>query len=149
MDSGGYDAGKKIKGKKRHILVETLGLVLHAIVHPANIQDREGGVLVLATLFGRWPFLEKLSADGGYASPVFRAGARKAIAKLSVAIVKRSDTTKGFEILPKRWIVERTIAWLCRCRRLAKDLECLTQKALAFLRLASIRFMLRKLCNPQ
>lgn len=149
MDPGGYDAGKKIKGKKRHILVDTLGLVLHAIVHPANIQDRDGGALLLATLFGRWAFLEKLFADGGYAGPVFRAGARKAIAKLSVAIVKRSDTAKGFEVLPKRWIVERTIAWLCRCRRLAKDLECLTQKALAFLRLASIRFMLRKLCNPQ
>jgi transposase len=148
VDPGGYDAGKKIKGKKRHILVDTLGLVLHAIVHPANVQDRDGGVLLLATLFGRWPFLEKLFADGGYAGPLFRADARKAIVKLKVEIVKRSDTAKGFEVLPKRWIVERTLAWLCRCRRLSKDLECLTQKALAFLRLASIRFMLRKLCNP-
>ena len=104
--------------------------------------------MLLATLFGRWAFIEKLFADGGYASPQFRAAARKAIAKLKVEIVKRADAAKGFEILPKRWIVERTIAWLCRCRRLAKDLECLTQKALAFLRLASIRFMLRKLCNP-
>ena len=147
MDPGGYDAGKKIKGKKRHILVDTLGLVLHAIVHPANVQDRDGGVLLLATLFGRWPFLEKLFADGGYAGPLFRAGACKAAASLKVEIVKRSDTAKGFEVLPKRWIVERTLAWLCRCRRLAKDLECLTQKALAFMRLASIRLMLRKLCN--
>ena len=93
--------------------------------------------MLLATLFGRWAFIEKLFADGGYASPQFRAAARKAIAKLKVEIVKRADAAKGFEILPKRWIVERTIAWLCRCRRLAKDLECLTQKALAFLRLAS------------
>ena len=149
MDSGGYDAGKKIKGKKRHILVDTLGLLLDAIVHPADIQDRDGGALLLATLFGRWAFLEKLFADGGYAGPRFQTAARKAVAKLKVEIVKRSDIAKGFEVLPKRWIVERTIAWLCRCRRLAKDLECLTQKALAFLRLASIRFMLRKLCNPR
>ena len=149
MDSGGYDAGKKIKGKKRHVLVDTLGLLLDAIVHPADIQDRDGGALMLATLFGRWAFLEKLFADGGYAGPRFQIAARKAVAKLKVEIVKRSDIAKGFEVLPKRWIVERTIAWLCRCRRLAKDLECLTQKALAFLRLASIRFMLRKLCNPR
>lgn len=149
MDSGGYDAGKKIKGKKRHVLVDTLGLLLDAIVHPADIQDRDGGALLLATLFGRWAFLEKLFADGGYAGPRFQIAARKAVAKLKVEIVKRSDIAKGFEVLPKRWIVERTIAWLCRCRRLAKDLECLTQKALAFLRLASIRFMLRKLCNPR
>jgi transposase len=149
VDSGGYDAGKKIKGKKRHVLVDTLGLLLDAIVHPADIQDRDGGALLLATLFGRWAFLEKLFADGGYAGPRFQIAARKAVAKLKVEIVKRSDIAKGFEVLPKRWIVERTIAWLCRCRRLAKDLECLTQKALAFLRLASIRFMLRKLCNPR
>ena len=149
MDSGGYDAGKKVKGKKRHVLVDTLGLLLDAIVHPADIQDRDGGALLLATLFGRWAFLEKLFADGGYAGPRFQIAARKAVAKLKVEIVKRSDIAKGFEVLPKRWIVERTIAWLCRCRRLAKDLECLTQKALAFLRLASIRFMLRKLCNPR
>ena len=149
MDSCGYDAGKKIKGKKRHILVDTLGLVLHAIVHPACIQDRDGGALLFATLFGRWPFLEKLFADGGYSGPLFRAAAKKVIAKLKVEIVKRSDQAKGFEVLPKRWIVERTFAWLCRCRRLSKDLECLTRKALAFLHLASIRLMLRKLCNPQ
>lgn len=148
MDPSGYDAGKKIAGKKRHILVDTLGLLLHAIVHPADVQDRDGGGLVLATLFGRWPFLAKLFADGGYAGPVFQAAATKAIAKLEVEIVKRSDGARGFEVLPKRWIVERTIAWLCRCRRLAKDLECLTRKALAFLHLASIRFMIRKLCNP-
>ena len=149
MDSGGYDAGKKVKGKKRHILVDTLGLLIDAIVHPADIQDRDGGALMLATLFGRWAFLKKLFADGGYAGPRFQTAARKAVAKLKVEIVNRSDIAKGFEVLPKPWIIERTIAWLCRCWRLAKDLECLTQKALAFLRLASIRFMLRKLCNPR
>ena len=66
IDPHGFDAGKKIKGKKRHLLVDTLGLLLHAIVHPADIQDRDGGILLLATLFGMYPFLKKLFADGGY-----------------------------------------------------------------------------------
>ena len=141
----GYDAGKKIKGKKRHILVDTQGLLLHALVHSADIQDRDGGVLAMATLFGLHPFL--LYADGGYQGPIFQSAVRKILRQIDVEIVKRSDTAKGFAVLPKRWIVERTIAWLNRCRRLAKDWECLNRKALAFLRLASIRLMLRKLCQ--
>jgi len=148
IDPPGYDAGKKIKGKKRHLLVDTLGLLLHAIVHPAHIQDRDGGVLVLSTLFGLFPFLQKLFADGGYQGPQFANAVVKILPSLEVEIVKRPDAAVGFEIVPKRWIVERTIAWLNRCRRLAKDWECLNRKALAFLRLASIRLMLRKLCNP-
>ncbi|HXO32287.1 MAG TPA: IS5 family transposase [Candidatus Acidoferrales bacterium] len=148
IDLHGYDAGKKIKGKKRHILVDTLGLLLHAIVHPADIQDRDGGVLVMATLFGMFPFLKTLFADSGYQGPKFAKALAKVLPHLDVEIVKRSDQVSGFVVLPKRWIVERTIAWLNRCRRLAKDWECLNRKALAFLRLASIRLMLRKLCNP-
>ncbi|MEH2560646.1 IS5 family transposase [Bradyrhizobium sp. AZCC 2289] len=147
IDPHGYDAGKKIKGKKRHILVDTQGLLLHALVHSADIQDRDGGVLVMATLFGLHPFLLKLYADGGYQGPIFQSAVRKILRQIDVEIVKRSDTAKGFAVLPKRWIVERTIAWLNRCRRLAKDWECLNRKALAFLRLASIRLMLRKLCQ--
>src|SRR6202047_271116 len=147
IDPHGYDAGKKIKGKKRHILVDTLGLLLHAIVHSADIQDRDGGVLVMGTLFGLHPFLLKLYADGGYQGPIFQSAVRKILRQIDVEIVKRSDTAKGFAVLPKRWIVEGTIAWLNRCRRLAKDWECLNRKALAFLRLASIRLMLRKLCQ--
>ena len=148
IDPHGYDAGKKIKGKKRHILVDTLGLLLHAIVHPADIQDRDGGVIVMATLFGMFPFLKTLFADGGYQGPQFARALAKVLPHLDVEIVKRSDRVSGFVVLPKRWIVERSIAWLNRCRRLAKDWENLNRKALAFLRLASIRFMLRKLCNP-
>ena len=148
IDPHGYDAGKKIKGKKRHILVDTLGLLLHAIVHPANIQDRDGGILVMATLFGMFPFLKKLFADGGYQGPKFANALAKVLPHLDIEIVKRSDQVSGFVVLPKRWIVERTIAWLNRCRRLAKDWENLNRKALSFLRLASIRLMLRKLCNP-
>jgi transposase len=123
-------------------------LLLHAIVHPADIQDRDGGVLVLSTMFGMFPFLQRLFADGGYQGPQFANAVVKILPSLEVEIVKRSDAAVGFKIVPKRWIVERTIAWLNRCRRLAKDWECLNRKALAFLRLASIRLMLRKLCNP-
>ena len=148
IDPTGYDAGKKIKGKKRHILVDTQGLLMHAIVHAADVQDRDGGALLMASLFGAFPFLIKLYADGGYQGPEFQSAIKRILARLNVEIVKRSDQATGFVALPKRWIVERTFAWLGRCRRLAKDWECLNHKALAFLRLASIRLMLRKLCNP-
>jgi transposase len=121
---------------------------MHAIVHAADIQDRDGGALLMASLFGLYPFLMKLYADGGYQGPEFKRAVNKILRPVNVEIVKRSDQAKGFAILPKRWIVERTFAWLCRCRRLAKDFENLNRKALAFLRLASIRLMLRKLCNP-
>src|SRR5882724_1181074 len=147
-DPHGYDAGKKIKGKKRHILVDTQGLLMHAIVHAADIQDRDGGVLLMATLFGLYPFLLKLYADGGYQGARFQDGLRSVLTRVNIEIVKRSDQARRFVVLPKRWIVERTFAWLGRCRRLAKDWECLNRKALAFLKLASIRLMLRKICNP-
>src|SRR6202041_624994 len=94
---------KKIKGKKRHILVDMTGLLMHAIVHPADIQDRDGGGLVMATLFGLYPFLLKLYADGGYQGPVFQSAVKAAMANLNVEIVKRSDQAKGFVALPKRW----------------------------------------------
>ena len=117
-------------------------------MHAADIQDRDGGELVMATMFGMYPFLLKLYADGGYQGPLFRRAVAKITTQVNVEIVKRSDYAKGFVVLPKRWVVERTFAWLGRCRRLAKDWENLNRKGLAFLRLASIRLMLRKLCNP-
>jgi len=129
--------------------VDTQGLLMHAIVHAADIQHRDGGVLLMATLFGLYPFLFKLYADGGYAGPQFQAGLSQVTRQVQAEIVKRSDAAKGFAVLPRRWIVERTIAWLNRCRRLAKDLKCLNRRALAFLRLASIRLMLRKLCQTR
>jgi transposase len=147
IDPNGYDAGKKIKGKKRHILVDTVGLLLHAVVHPADLRDRDGGKLVLATLFGLHPFLRKLFADGGYQGPKFRAAQKKILPHLVTEIVKRSHQARGFEVIPRRWVVERTFEWLGRCRRLAKDFENLTRNALAFIRLASIRLMVRKLCS--
>ena len=95
--------------------------MLHAIVHSADIQDRDGGALVRAALFGLHPFLLKLYADGGYQGPVFQNAVKAVLAQVNVEIVKRSDQAKGFVVLPKRWVVERTFAWLNRCRRLAKD----------------------------
>jgi len=94
-----------------------------------------------------YPFLLKLYAECGYQGPLFRAAIKKVMARVNVEIVKCSDAEKGFVVLPKRWVVERTFAWLGRCRRLARDWECLNRKGLAFLRLACIRLMLRNLCN--
>jgi transposase len=124
------------------------GLLLHAIVHAADVQDRDGGLLLLATLFGKFPFLEKLFADSAYQGPIFAGGLAELLPFLKTEIINRSDRASGFVQLPKRWIVEHTIAWLNRCRRLAKDWENLNCSGLAYLKLASIRLMLRKLCNP-
>ena len=121
--------------------------MLHAVVHSAGLQDRDGGVLVMATLFGLFPFLRKLYADAGYQGPKFQAALKRVLRQVQIKIVRRSDTAQGFEVLPRRWVVERTIAWLNRCRRLAKDWENLSRTALAFLRLASIRLMMRRLCQ--
>ena len=102
----------------------------------------------MSTLFGLFPFLKKLFADGGYQGPQFQKALAKVLPQVITEIIKRSDKAKGFELLPRRWVVERTFAWLNRCRRLAKDWENLTRNALAFLRLASIRLMLRRLNQP-
>jgi transposase len=118
------------------------------MVTAADVQDRDGGLALLATLFGLFPFLAKVFADSAYEGPAFHTALATLLPHLKTEIVKRSDRIKGFLVLPKRWIVERTIAWLNRCRRLAKDWENLNRNALAFLKLASIRLMLRKLCNP-
>jgi transposase len=105
-DPHGYDAGKKIKGKKRHVLVDTQGLLMQAIVHAADVQDRDGGVLLMASMFGLFPFLLKLYADRGYQGPKFQQGLSRVCRQVNVEIVKRSDATR-FVVLPKRWIVER------------------------------------------
>src|SRR5579859_7005376 len=146
-DPPGYDAGKKIKGRKRHILVDTQGLLMAALVHSAGLHDRDGGVLLMGQLFGLYPFLKRLFVDSGYAGKPFAAELAKLCPSIKITVVKRPKNTKGFKVLPKRWIVERSIAWLNRCRRLAKDWENLSSNALAFLLLASIRLMVRKICN--
>ena len=143
LDPSGYDAGKKVKGRKRHILVDTLGLLLSVVVHPADIQDRDGAYEVLRQARRLFPFIERIFADGGYrGDKMARVVAHTGTWKLE--IVRRS-VAAGFEVLPKRWIVERTFAWISRCRRLAKDFERYARTTIAFVRLAMIRIMLRRL----
>jgi transposase len=139
--------GSKSKGRS-HVGVETLGLVLQAIVHPANTQDRDGGGELLTALAERFPLLANLFADGAYHGPQLRKGVATVRPELAVESITRRDQIKGFVAFPTRWIVERTRAWLNRNRRLAQDFENRMRYALAFVHLASIRLMVRKLCNP-
>ncbi|HTO80870.1 MAG TPA: IS5 family transposase [Methylomirabilota bacterium] len=146
IDPSGYDAGKKIKGKKRHILVDTLGLPLIVMVQPADMQDRDGAAPLLKAVRKLFPFLKKIIGDGAYQGDKL-ACVMRAVADWELEIVKRSQLA-GFTVLPKRWIVERTFAWFGRCRRLAKDFENRARIAVAFILLASIRLMLRRLARP-
>ena len=142
----GFDAGKKIKGRKRHIVVDTMGLMVGVVVHAADIQDRDGAPAVLKTILKRWPWLRHVFADGGYAGPKLK-GAMQKIGRFTLEIVKRTDKAKGFEVLPRRWVVERTFAWLGRCRRLAKDLEQSIESAEAWIYVANIRLLTRRLAR--
>jgi transposase len=142
----GYDAGKKIKGRKRHIVTDTLGNVLDAVVHTADIQDRDGAPGLIEIVKDNFPSLARIFADGGYAGEKL-ATAIAHIDGIALEIVKRSDTATGFVVLPKRWIVERTFAWLGRCRRLAKDWETSIASSEAWLFLASIRRMTRAIAK--
>ncbi len=139
----GYDAGKKINGRKRHALVDTIGLLLVAIVHSAHIQDRDGAKLVLEKVKERFPRLRLIWADGGYAGQLVNWVKDQLSCVLE--IVKRRDDVAGFEALPRRWVVERTLAWLSRCRRLSKDYEAETATSEAFIYLAMIHLMLKRL----
>ena len=142
----GYDAAKKVKGRKRHAVVDTLGLMLGCAILPGNVQDRDGCLGVLRQVRLLFPFLERVIADGAYQGRETARAVRRA-ARAKLEIVKRSDAAKGFVVLQKRWIVERTFGWLGRCRRLAKDFEALTRSHLAFVQLAMIRLMLRRLAR--
>ena len=142
----GYDAGKKTKGRKRHIVTDTLGLLIGLLIHGADVQDRDGAPNVIKTIRHRFPWLRHLFADGAYAGPKLR-GALDKIGDWTLEIVKRSDTAKGFEVLPRRWVVERTFAWLGRCRRLAKDWEKSIASAEAWLLIAHIRLVTRRLAR--
>ena len=142
----GYDAGKKVKGRKRHMITDTLGLMLFTVIHAADIQDRDGAPYVLKAIRHRFPWLRHVFADGGYAGPKLRA-ALKGQGGWTVEIVKRSDTAKGFEVLPRRWVVERTFAWLGRSRRLAKDWETSLETSTAWTFIASIKIMTRRLAT--
>jgi transposase len=142
----GFDAGKKINGRKRHIVVDTIGLMVGLVVHAADIQDRDGAPAALKTILERWPWLRHVFADGGYAGPKLK-GAMQKIGTFTLEIVKRTDKAKGFEVLPRRWVVERTFAWLGRCRRLAKDWEKSIASAEAWIYVAHIRLLTRRLAR--
>jgi len=143
----GFDAGKKIKGRKRHILTDTNGFIMTALVHAADIQDRDGAPAVLAEARGKFPWLRHVFADGGYAGDKLRRSLTK-IGDWTIEVIRRSDTVNGFEILPRRWVVERTFAWLGRSRRLAKDWEKSLESAIAWLFIAHIRIVTRRLARP-
>lgn len=141
--SRGYDAGKKINGRKRHLLVDTLGLLLAVVVHVASIQDRDGAKLVFAKCQHTLSRLQLIWADGGYAGQLVNWTDQTCHWKLE--IVKRSDHTPGFAVLPRRWVVERTISWVNNHRRLSKDYECWPDTSEALIHLAMIDVMLHRL----
>lgn len=141
----GYDAGKKVKGRKRHIVTDTLGLLLSCIVHGADIQDRDGARITLDEVLERFPSLKHFFADGGYRGEKLASFVEQK--QCGLEIVKRPDEAKGFVVLAKRWVVERTFAWLGRCRRLAKDWEASIASSEAWTYIASIRMISRRLAR--
>jgi transposase len=141
----GFDAGKKIKGRKRHILVDTLGLLLGVVVTPASCPERDGAQRVLEHVGDWFTRLRKLWVDGGYSGDNFAQWVRDHWPKLEVEVVKRSDKVSGFAVLPRRWVVERTFGWLMRHRRLVRDYERTEASAQSWIHLAMIRIQLRRL----
>lgn len=145
----GVDMGKKITGRKRHLITDTLGLVLVAAVTAASVQDRPGGKAVLARLAAAFPSVALVWADGGYANSIDAGLVHWAGQELGLLleIVRRSDDVKGFTVLPRRWVVERTFGWLVRNRRLARDYERLTACSEAMIKVAMIRLMAARLAG--
>jgi transposase len=141
----GYDAAKRIKGRKRHLLVDTLGLVLGVAVTPASTPERDGAQTVLRQVLGWFTWLRLLWVDGGYSGDAFAQWVKELRPKLKVEVVKRSDDTSGFKVLPHRWVVERTFGWLMRHRRLVRDYENTETSAEAWIFIAMIRLQLRRL----
>jgi transposase len=142
-DSRGFDGGKKVNGRKRHIAVDTCGLLLVVLVTVASIQDRDGGLRLLALLRERFATISLVWADGGYAGRLVRWV--KHTLALTVEVVKRTDDNKGFKVVPRRWVVERTFAWLFTSRRLVHDYERLTTNHEAMIQLSMILLMTRRL----
>lgn len=140
----GYDAAKKVKGRKRHVVTDTSGLLVGAVVHPADIQDRDGAGTVIQAIHNLFPWLRHLFADSVYNGP----NLREALAKFgdwTIEIVTRAPGVPGFQLLPRRWVVERTLAWLNRNRRLAKDFETSIASATAWIYIASAQLLIRRL----
>ena len=140
----GFDAGKKVKGRKRHLLVDTLGLLIAVVVTAANVQDYHGAKPVLGSVRDRCPRLQVIWADGIYEKPWLIDWVRSECG-WELQVIKRSDKDKGFKLLPKRWVVERTFGWLGRYRSLSKDYERLPETSEAMIRMAMIHVMVRRL----
>lgn len=141
----GIDGGKKTKGRKRHIIVDTMGLLLAVVVHAANEHDSKSAPRVIAELRGRFPRLVKLIADGGYRGELIE-NTRKTFGWI-LEVVLRKDSSKKFEVLPQRWVVERTFSWFESYRRLGKDYEYHTETSQTMVQLAMIRLMLNRIKN--
>src|SRR6185295_8156758 len=144
----GYDAGKKINGRKRHIITDTNGHLVGAQVHSADIQDRDGAPDLLASIRYLFPWLRHVFADGAYAGEKLETALARN-GQWTLEIVKRSDQAKWFEVLPRRWVVERTLAWFGRNRRLAKDFERTIASSEGWLYLASVQLLARRLARPR
>jgi len=142
----GYDAGKKVKGRKRHIITDTNGFMVGLLVHSAAIQDRDGAVPTLQSIRRFYPFLRHVFADGGYAGDKLKQ-ALKGKGEWVIEVIRRCDKQVGFKVLPRRWVVERTFAWLGRCRRLAKDWETSIESSTAWTLIAHIRILIRRLAR--
>lgn len=138
----GYDAGKKVLGRKRHVMVDTDGRLLCMQVHPASVQDRDGAVPLLRASRRRFPFVERAFADAAYAAR--RVADATAIA---IEIVRKPPDQKGFAVHPRRWVVERCFAWLGRNRRLARDFEASIASATAFLYAASAMLLIQRIAR--
>ncbi|HEY4604494.1 MAG TPA: IS5 family transposase [Blastococcus sp.] len=143
--SRGYDAGKKVNGRKRHLAVDTGGLLLAVVVTIAGIQDRDGAVRLLAALRAKFATIAVIWADGGYAGRL--VGWAQAVLALTVTIVKRTDDLTGFRVIPRRWVVERTLAWISKHRRCVRDYETLPAHSEAMVYIAMIMTMSRRLAR--
>jgi putative transposase len=141
----GYDSGKHVMGRKRHVLVDVLGLLLAILVLPANIQDRDGGWKVLAAAHQVYPSVTKVWADGAYAGDLVQRARHEL--NIDVEIVKKPPDTHTFQVLPRRWVVERTFGWFNRERRLSKDYERLPATTNAFIHITMVRLMVRRLAR--
>jgi transposase len=142
----GYDAGKLVKGRKLHLLVDTLGLPIALLVHSAGVQDRDGAIRLFAAFGARLPALDVVYADAGYDAGKTRSALRDAGAELTI-VRRRLPRGSAFEVLPKRWVVERTFAWIGRNRRLAKTWDALVSTMTAFATLAAIQLGIRRLAR--
>ena len=143
----GYDAGKKIKGRKRHIAVDVEGTPVAMTVHEASVQDRDGAPDVIEELMNKAPAVEKLWADGGYQGPKLQARLAEMGLGEALEIIEKPKDIKGFTVLYRRWVVERTFAWMSRCRRLSKDYERSLASSLAWCHLAACRFLMRRVAR--